>query len=942
MKRNLAIRKWGVSAIILFLCIPCVIPSSGQDGRETTSLPASEGAILYVGGSGPGNYTRIQDAINASNTGDTVYVYNDSSPYYEHLVIEKPLSLVGEDARSTEINGSLLGSSLDTINIIGDHVIISGFSITDNHGYYYQAAVKVSGDNVILSDCIIQGNEWVGISLVNASFCQLRDCELYENLIAIHLVESRNNTIENCMCHDNADAITLFQTSQDNQLRNCTCVRNSFTGIHIQESSGNQILGCVCENGYDGISMAYAPNTKMRNNTMRNNIANFGIGSSSVSDYFCDIDTSNTINGKPLYYLVEQSDLLFDGTMEIGFLGLVRCVNISVMNCVFSHNFEGMAIVGTSHCLIENCRFQSNDGHGLLSVSSWGNRVKNCTFQNGFFAGIYLYSSFYNIIEHCISSDSSAGVRLEYSPYNTIQEQMVDQCRIGILFLSSYGNTLRENRMFQCGLKVDGQDFSDYFNEVDTSNTVNGKPVYYCMNKTNWTVPSDAGEVLLINCTNCTVSNITINHTSIAIELAYSSGNLISQNILHSNTDAAIDLDCAENNNNIIKENIISENSYGIDVDSSHGTVIQGNVLFDTGTGVSFDSSQGSIISDNTIQDCLYGMYFVGSSLNTLTDNILLNSSGFGLYFLASPQNVLRSNAMGNCSLMVYGNSLAEYLNDVDTSNTVNGKPVYYRIDQSDTAVPKDAGEVILVHCRGCSIQDLTLDSGTVGITLAYCSDTRIRGNVIQSQRRTGIDLASGGNDNTIIQGNTIQGNRYGVDIEYCTETTLKYNLIRSNDYGVFCYGASDLVLKRNTLVKNYVGIDAVQTTESLLRFNNIFLNSLYGLSAETCTVDAQWNWWGASTGPGVQENGNGDRLQVIRDGHITYLPWLRLPVLFAGILRSLLINGHHHAPGAHALCIPEHSSFDSDSTSSEDPVIQGGKNDGMMQDHPIPLRENR
>ncbi|MBN2598997.1 MAG: right-handed parallel beta-helix repeat-containing protein [Candidatus Thermoplasmatota archaeon] len=939
---NFAIRKWGVSAIILFLCIPCIIPSYGQDVREATSLPASEGDILYVGGSGSGNYTRIQDAINASNTGDTVYVYNDSSPYYEHLVIEKSLSLIGEDAWSTEINGAFLGSSLDTVNITGDHVVISGFCITDNRGYYYQAAVKVSGDYVILSDCVIQGNEWVGVSLASASFCQVRECEMYENLIALHLVESRNNTIENCVCHENADAITLFQASQDNQLRNCTCARNSFTGIHIQESSGNHIIGCVCENGYDGISMAYAPNTKMRNNTMRNNVANFGIGASSVSDFFCDIDTSNMINGKPLYYLIEQSNLFFDETMEIGFLGLVRCSNISVKNCEFSWNFEGMAIVGTSHCLIENCRFQNNDGHGLLCVSSWGNTVKNCTFRNGFFTGIYLYSSFYNIIEHCTSSDSSAGVRLEYSPYNTIQEQMVEQCRIGILFLFSHGNTLKANRMSHCGLKVDGYDLSDYLNEVDSSNTVNGKPVYYCINETNWTAPLDAGEVLLMNCTNCTVSHLTINHTSVAIELAYSSGNLISENILSSNTDAAIDLDCAENNNNIIKENIIRENSYGIDVDSSQGTIIQGNLLLDTGTGVSFDTSQGSIISGNTIQDCLYGMYFAGSPLNTLTENILLNSSGFGLYFLSSPQNVLRSNAMSNCSLMVYGNTLAEYLNDVDASNTVNRKPVYYHIDQIDTTVPKDAGEVILVNCRSCTIKDLTLDSGTVGITLAYCSGTRIRGNMITNQKITGIDLASGGNDNTMIQGNTIQGNRYGVDIEYCTGTTLKYNLLRSNDYGVFCYGADDLVMKRNTLVKNYVGIDAVQTTKSLLRFNNIFLNSFYGLSAETCTVDASWNWWGASTGPVIHENGNGDRLQAIRDGHITYQPWLRLPVLFAGIFRFFLINSHHQASGGQAFCIPEHSSFDPDNTPLQDPAIHRGTINGMLQDHMVPLKKNR
>lgn len=942
MQRSPVIQKYVSLGIILLFFVASMIPLHGQRTGDIPSQPSFTGDILYVGGGGPGNYTKIQDAINASNTGDTVYVYDDSSPYYEHLVIEKSISLIGEDTRSTEINGSLLDSSLDTMNVTGNHVVIRGFCITGNRGYYYQAAVKVFGDYLILSDCVIQENEWVGIYLMSASFCQVSDCELYDNLIALHLVQSGNNTIENCVCQENADAIILFENSHDNQLRNNTCSRNSFTGIHVQQSFGNQIIGCVCENGYDGISMAFAPNTKMRNNTIRNNYANFGIGASSVSDFYCDIDTSNTINGKPLYYLVEQSDLLFDETMEIGFLGLVRCSNVSIKNCEFSNNFQGMVLVGTKHCLIENCRFYNNDGHGLYSISSWANTVKNCTLQNSFFAGIYMYTSFNNLIENCSSFDSSAGVRLEYSPYNTILQQTVDRCRIGVLFISSHGNVLKENTLSFCGLKVDGDSLAQYINDVDSSNTVNGNPVYYYVNETNLTIASDAGEVVLINCSNCTVSHLTINHTSVAIELAYSSRNIISHNTLCCNSDAAIDLDGSDNNDNIIEGNIIRENSYGIDVDSSDGTVIQGNTLIDTGPGVSFDSCSGGIISGNSIQNCYYGMFFDRSPLNILTDNLILNSSVFGLYLLSSSKNVLRSNGMINCSLMVYGNLLPEYLNDVDTSNTVNGNPVYYLVNQAETTVPQDAGAVILVNSSGCLIKDLHLDSGTVGISLAYCSDTIIQGNVIKNQQMTGIDLSSGGNDNNMIQGNTILGNSYGVDIEFCTGNVVKYNLISSNDYGVFLYSAVGTLMKRNTLVKNYIGIYAMRSEDSIIRFNNIFLSSVYGLAADACNVSALWNWWGAWAGPAVNGNRNGDRLQLIRDSHIKYVPWLRLPVLFSGFLRHILTNSHQQSSRQHPGIVHEELYGSPDNFFQQDHAIHRGITRGIEHDCTVPLEKKQ
>ena len=46
--------------------------------------------------SGVGDYTSIQDAINASTAGDTILV--QSGTYYEHVVANKQLTLRGVDS----------------------------------------------------------------------------------------------------------------------------------------------------------------------------------------------------------------------------------------------------------------------------------------------------------------------------------------------------------------------------------------------------------------------------------------------------------------------------------------------------------------------------------------------------------------------------------------------------------------------------------------------------------------------------------------------------------------------------------------------------------------------------------------------------------------------------------------------------------------------------
>ena len=111
MKRKIV----GIFVCVLLVGV-AILPVSATAIKEQPSNILFNGKTLYVGGDGPNNYTAIQDAIDAAEDGDTIYVY--SGIYYENITVDKTITLQGEDKISTIIDG---GETGDVINIIADN-----------------------------------------------------------------------------------------------------------------------------------------------------------------------------------------------------------------------------------------------------------------------------------------------------------------------------------------------------------------------------------------------------------------------------------------------------------------------------------------------------------------------------------------------------------------------------------------------------------------------------------------------------------------------------------------------------------------------------------------------------------------------------------------------------------------------------------------------------
>jgi parallel beta-helix repeat protein len=136
-------RKWLAIGIILLFVGTCIIPVIAQNVEKSSSI--SRGDWLYVGGSGPWNYSRIIDAVNDASDGDTVFVYNDSSPYYENTIwINASINLIGENRNTTIIDGKGGGGPTDVIRISANKVKVTGFTIKNCSGTFEDTGIYIS------------------------------------------------------------------------------------------------------------------------------------------------------------------------------------------------------------------------------------------------------------------------------------------------------------------------------------------------------------------------------------------------------------------------------------------------------------------------------------------------------------------------------------------------------------------------------------------------------------------------------------------------------------------------------------------------------------------------------------------------------------------------------------------------------------------------------
>ena len=440
MEKDPLLRKELVVGIILLFVVTGIIPAIAYNIDKASHRP-SRGNILYVGGSGPGNYTKIQDAINDSNNGDIIFVYDDSSPYYEHLSVPKSLSLIGEDKNSTIIDGK---GSNDIIQINANWVNIREFTIRNGRSgihFLYGNYNNCSIENNIITRC-----SYRGIDIHNA----------YDTVITRNIVT--NNT---------GSGISAYNSRNDFILEN-VIENNAYYGMSF--SSCSSILlkrNTIGKNNESGIYLVDSTNMNISDNvfTTRNGLTIKGC----FPEYWAThIIKNNTIDGKPICYYKNCSNLnISGGTGQIIFANCSSCLlhhlNIS--------NVESGVQIGCSSNFLIFDNFIHDNIKGIRIDTSTEIILMNNTVTNNCL-GIFLveYDTNITIRNNRICNNEMALCAVA-AQYNRIVSNIISDNKNGIYF--------GENMMYH------GEDDNVIVDNIISNNTYGINCVFSDSDSTN-------------------------------------------------------------------------------------------------------------------------------------------------------------------------------------------------------------------------------------------------------------------------------------------------------------------------------------------------------------------------------------------------------------------------------------------------------------------------
>jgi len=620
-------------------------------------------------------------------------------------------------------------------------------------------------------------NNVYGILLENTTGSRIEGSRLTGNQMGVGLIACDNNNLSNNEILDNAQDGLLMIDSNNNVMARNNISKNKMDGFALSNSSGNRIsFNLMDENNNSGIRLNGSRLNSLRSNLVQGNGAgllldfsggnaledniidnigcNFNVTGRSYADFDNNISSSNLLNDKPFYYLVNASDIALNSTSNAGSVFCFYCTNMTIQNLTIKENYIGIYLRNTTVSRVI------------------GNRFINNTI------GISLYGCENNTLEENAAIENECGYDLRFSDRNVLLRNIANRSTgYGICLQESQLNTLRDNVMEnnRYSLSVNQE------NNIDTSNKVSGRPAFFLVNKKDQVLDSTTpgGTIYCFNCKNITIRGQNLSSSSSGIAFYNTTDSLIVDNYLHHNLEGIY---LKNSRGNILRENqMIQNNQSGIRLSQSPQNNLEENEAAYNQHGISLFDSRGNNLESNILsENSGRGIWLMDSHENNLTNNSAYKN-GYGMVLESSGSSRLMRNLLNSnkYNFALLAENRSHMLNSIEPDNLADGKPIIFIIGSNGAVIDKsdNVGAVYCLDCSNITVKEQEISNSYHGICLYNTSMSRI----IEcgfSDCMTGIALID--SESNIVDGNHLKKNGYGIYLEDSISNVISQNQIKS------------------------------------------------------------------------------------------------------------------------------------------------------------------
>jgi len=412
-----------------FFAIPFCIPTVGSNRVE---VKATNGYPVHNLNTGL-NYTHIQAAIDAVETLPGHTIVADAGTYYEHVTVTKSLFLLGESRNNTIIDGHGTGP---VIMLSADNILIANFTIRNGGNSWSPQDTCIWGDS--LSNILIENN-----TVMDASngiiFHSMHNSSMSHNLaeecgvMGLHFDSSIDCKMTNNTVANSFQGIVV-EKAVENFIQWNDLINNNLS-INVYASAGNLVEGNNFINSTVGIILgACNGSNNFRANNMTSNTCNLIVWGSSIEAFMQNIDTSNVVDNKTVYYITNSHNLTLNpfNCPNVGYFALVNCTDVTVRDIGLSNNKDGMLMAQSTNTSLVNVTlanahtnitlsgfslqplihggltFFKSDNNLMINSRIVNNSVGVCLYQSG--GNVFYHNSFVDVDEPVISNFQGPGL----------------------------------------------------------------------------------------------------------------------------------------------------------------------------------------------------------------------------------------------------------------------------------------------------------------------------------------------------------------------------------------------------------------------------------------------------------------------------------------------------------------------------------------------------